>query len=133
MRTKLASTFVVPSVLSLVFVLGAVLAAGGCRKRDAGAGKVQPLMADPAACNSTAGAVACPPDAKDPSGRKLPATGGVCALPSCKPCGSASAPAFRDAAGAPKAGWCMCIPKSDDSGDATYSCFSVEEWAARGQ
>src|SRR2546429_170066 len=50
------------------------------------AGTVGPLGND---CYSTTGAVACPPDPSDPSGRKLPAHGGACNLPVCRPCGSA--------------------------------------------
>lgn len=82
-------------------------------------------------CYSTAGAVACPPDSHDTSGRKLPAPGGLCTLPPCKPCGSATAPAYRDSTGAPQAGWCICVPKSDDSGIGIYTCFSTRDWNER--
>ncbi|MES1204470.1 MAG: hypothetical protein ABUS79_00910 [Pseudomonadota bacterium] len=83
-------------------------------------------------CYGTAGAPACPADATDPSGKKLPAVGGHCVLAPCKPCGSATAPAYRDPAGLAQAGWCLCVPQSDDSGVGIYSCFTPAEWAARG-
>ena len=82
-------------------------------------------------CFDTAGAAPCPPDLKDPSGKKLPRHGGICTLPTCKPCGSNEAPAFRDSEGAPQVGWCMCIPTSDDSGHGTYTCSTKAAWDQR--
>jgi hypothetical protein len=79
-------------------------------------------------CYSTAGAVACPPDPTDPSGRKLPAHGGACSLPVCRPCGSAKKLAFRDEHGVAMAGFCICVPKSDDSGRGVFSCYVTEAW-----
>jgi hypothetical protein len=88
-------------------------------------GTVGPLGDD---CYSTAGAVACPPDPTDPSGRKLPAHGGACSLPVCRPCGSAKKLAFRDEHGVAMAGFCICVPKSDDSGRGVFSCYATEAW-----
>ena len=83
-----------------------------------------------AECYSIDSSTTCPPDSTDPSGKGLPTAGGVCRLDPCRPCGSASAPAFRDRAGAPQPGWCICVPRSDDSG-AVYSCFGLEDWRQR--
>ena len=95
------------------------------RTTPAPAGTVGPLGED---CYSTAGAVACPPDPTDPSGRKLPAHGGACSLPVCRPCGSAKKLAFRDEHGVATAGFCICVPKSDDSGRGVFSCYATEAW-----
>jgi hypothetical protein len=84
-----------------------------------------------AACYDTSGATACPPDKSDPSGKGLPASGSLCLLPPCKPCGSATAPASRDSAGKARPGWCICVPRSDDSGQGVFSCFGLDEWAQR--
>ena len=92
------------------------------------AGTVGPLGDD---CYSTAGAVACPPDPTDPSGRKLPAYGGACSLPVCHPCGSAKKLAFRDEHGVAMAGFCICVPKSDDSGRGVFTCYATEAWKKR--
>ena len=48
-------------------------------------GEVGPLGID---CYDAKQAKACPPDPSDPSGRKLPAHGGACRFPVCRPCGS---------------------------------------------
>ena len=79
-------------------------------------------------CYKNAGSVACPPDPSDTSGQMLPASGGACTQDPCKPCGSGAANSYRDSSGAPKAGWCICVPKTDGTG-STYSCASVKEWA----
>lgn len=92
------------------------------------AGTVGPLGDD---CYSTAAAVACPPDPTDPSGRKLAAHGGACSLPVCRPCGSAKKPAFRDEHGVAMAGYCICVPKSDDSGRGVFTCYATEAWKKR--
>jgi hypothetical protein len=92
------------------------------------AGTVGPLGAD---CYDTKGARACPPDPTDPTGRKLPAHGGACTLPVCRPCGSEKAPAFRDEAGRPTPGFCICVPKSDDSGRGVFTCYSLDAWRKR--
>jgi hypothetical protein len=118
------------AILVLCALVAAVAAAWGCSRRGAGAG-AEAAKAAEVDCNSTAGAPACPPDTSDPTGQRLPRHGALCTLKTCKPCGSASAPAFRDFGGAPRAGYCICVPKSDDSGLATYSCFTKDEWAAR--
>jgi hypothetical protein len=80
------------------------------------------------ACYKNAGSVACPPDPSDTSGMMLPASGTACTQDPCKPCGSGAANSYRDSSGAPKAGWCVCVPKTDGSG-SVYSCASVKEWA----
>ena len=92
------------------------------------AGTVGPLADD---CYSTAAAVACPPDPGDPSGRNLPTLGGACALNVCRPCGSATKLAFRDEHGIATAGFCVCVPKSDDSGKGSFTCYSNEAWKNR--
>ena len=73
-------------------------------------------------CYRIAGAQMCPADPTDPSGKKLPRSGGICTLASCQVCGSDKVPAYRDSAGVPQIGWCICVAKSDDSGIAVYSC-----------
>jgi hypothetical protein len=108
--------------MRILFVL--VLAFAACSKS-----KPTPT-ADSPECYDTKSATRCPADATDPSGKGLPAPGGACRLEPCQACGSATAPAFRDRAGAPQPGWCICVPRSDDSG-ATYSCFGLEEWRQR--
>jgi hypothetical protein len=111
----------------LALIVALVLAAAACSKKApaAAARKSVPIVGD---CENTKGSVACPPDSTDPSGKKLPSQGGPCRLPTCKPCGSGATLAFRDAAGHAQAGWCRCIPKSDDSGEATYSCTAAADW-----
>jgi len=109
----------------LALIVALVLGAAACSKKAPAPKKSVPIVGD---CEDTKGSVACPPDATDPSGKKLPRQGGPCKLPTCKPCGSAGALAFRDAAGQAQAGWCRCIPKSDDSGEATYSCTAAADW-----
>ncbi len=91
-------------------------------------GEVGPLGSD---CYDTKQAKACPPDASDPSGHKLPAHGGACRFPSCRPCGSEKALAFRDEHGAASAGFCICVPTSDSSGRGTLSCYSKQAWKSR--
>ena len=91
-------------------------------------GTVGPLGAD---CYDTKGAPACPPDPTDPTGRKLPAHGGACSLHVCRPCGSQTALAFRDEGGRAMAGFCSCVPKSDDSGRGVFSCYSPDAWRKR--
>jgi hypothetical protein len=90
-------------------------------------------IADPRAfdCFRTDGAMACPPDPTDSSGMMLPASGGACTQPPCQPCGSATASAYRDSSGTPKAGWCVCFPRTDGQEGGVYSCASVTEWAPR--
>jgi hypothetical protein len=111
----------------LALLVTLLLAAAACSRKApvAAPKKSVPIVGD---CADTKGSVACPPDSTDPSGKNLPRLGGPCTLPTCKPCGSAGALAFRDAAGQAQAGWCRCIPKSDDSGEATYSCTAVADW-----
>lgn len=82
-------------------------------------------------CYQTAGARACPPDPSDPSGQRLPTPGAVCALSECGVCGAAGGPAFRDAAGVTRPGWCICVTKSDGSGAKVYSCFGLDQWQKR--
>jgi hypothetical protein len=108
--------------MRILFVL--VLALAACSR-----GKPPPSAESPE-CYSTAAATACPADATDPSGKGLPTGGSACRLEPCRACGSATAPAFRDRSGLPQPGFCICVPRSDDSG-ATYSCFGVEEWRQR--
>jgi len=92
------------------------------------AGTVGPLGDD---CYSTAGAVACPPDPTDPSGQNLSAHGGACSLHVCRPCGSAAKLAFRDEHGVASAGFCVCVPRSDDSGRGVFTCYSTKAWKER--
>ena len=101
---------------------------GAAVAAPAPAGTVGPLGAD---CYDTKGAQACPPDPTDPSGRKLAAHGGACTLNVCRPCGSATAPAFRDETGHPTPGYCICVPKSDDSGRGVFTCYSLDAWRKR--
>jgi hypothetical protein len=91
-------------------------------------GEVGPWGSD---CYDTKQAKACPPDESDPSGHKLPAHGGACRFPSCRPCGSEKALAFRDEHGAASAGFCICVPTSDSSGRGTLSCYSKDAWKKR--
>ena len=91
-------------------------------------GEVGPLGSD---CYETKHAKACPPDPRDPSGKKLPAHGGECHFPICRPCGSQTALAFRDEHGAPSTGYCICVPTSDSSGRGSLSCYSREAWKSR--
>lgn len=91
-------------------------------------GEVGPLGSD---CYDTKQAKACPPDPTDPTGRKLPAHGGGCRFPLCRPCGSETAVAFRDEHGAPSSGFCICVPTSDSSGRGTLSCYSSKAWKSR--
>ncbi|HVY37812.1 MAG TPA: hypothetical protein VHM31_07745 [Polyangia bacterium] len=91
-------------------------------------GEVGPLGSD---CYDTKQAKACPPDPTDPSGKKLPAHGGACRFPLCRPCGSETAVAFRDEHGAPSSGFCICVPTSDSSGRGTLSCYSTKAWKSR--
>lgn len=146
--------------LATLFVTGALLApllgAGGCSRKpgagSAGAGgdvgnsgkfgnfgnfgnfgqnaAAGRVPGDPD-CYQTTGAIACPPEPSDPSGQKLPTPGAVCALSECGVCGSSRAPAFRDAAGIARPGWCICVTKSDSSGAKIYSCFGLDEWQKR--
>lgn len=90
-------------------------------------GAVGPLAED---CQDTKNARACPKAEDDPTGRGLPSPGGRCASPSCRPCGSAKKPAFRDRKGKATAGWCVCVPRSDNIGVGVYSCFTPAEWRA---
>lgn len=91
-------------------------------------GEVGPLGND---CYDTKQAKACPPDPRDPSGRKLPAHGGACQFPLCRPCGSDTTVAFRDEKGVASAGFCICVPTSDSSGRGTLSCYSSQAWKSR--
>lgn len=67
--------------------------------------------------------VACPMDSVDPT--LLLAAGSACSAPPCTPCGSAPLITYRDSAGAPKAGYCVCVPGADFP---KWSCASVTEW-----
>jgi len=91
-------------------------------------GEVGPLGDD---CYGTKLAKPCPPDPRDPSGQKLAAHGGECHFPVCRPCGSETTLAFRDEHGAPSAGYCICVPRSDSSGRGSLSCYSKEAWKKR--
>ena len=125
------------AVLVLSF---AVMAVPACRrsgsKPSAGdaspsaTGTVGPLGAD---CYDTTSAKACPPDATDPSGQRLPAHGGACRLPVCRPCGSETALSFRDERGHASAGFCVCVPVSDDSGRGVFTCYTTDAWKKRAQ
>lgn len=113
--------------LAVVLLLG-----GACSRRGAPAQAPKAAATPTGNCNDTSKSVACPADTSDPSGKGLPKPGGLCTVPACKPCGSATVPAFRDDTGAPRRGWCLCVPRSDDSPTATYSCFTLDDWAQRG-
>src|SRR5689334_16133582 len=91
-------------------------------------GTVGPLPVD---CYDTSHAAPCPPDPTDSSGKKLPAHGGPCRIDVCRPCGSPKNLAFRDEHGVASAGFCVCVPKSDDSGMGTFSCYGPEAWKKR--
>ncbi|HEY8926665.1 MAG TPA: hypothetical protein VIU64_19915 [Polyangia bacterium] len=91
-------------------------------------GEEGPLGGD---CYDTKQAKACPPDPSDPSGRKLAAHGGECHFPVCRPCGSETALAFRDEHGAPSAGYCICVPRSDSSGRGSLTCYDKAAWKRR--
>ena len=93
------------------------------REQASAPGEVGPLGSD---CYQTKHAKACPPDPTDPSGRKLPAHGGACQFPNCRPCGSATALAFRDDHGVPSRGFCICVPTSDSSGRGTLTCYGAD-------
>ena len=115
------------TMLPLLVLLFVLLGAAACsRGRKGGQAAVVPGSPD---CYKNEGATACPPDPSDPSGRKLPQTGAICSLPVCQTCGSATAPAFRDATGTPQTGWCICVEKSDGSGVRTYSC-GARSWGS---
>jgi len=106
----------------------AAVGAGGAEARGNPSGTVGPLPAD---CHDATNAKACPPDPTDPSGAKLPAHGGACRLPLCRPCGSETQPAFRDESGQRQAGFCTCVPMSDDSGRGVFSCYTTKVWKER--
>ena len=91
-------------------------------------GTVGPLPTD---CYDTTHAMPCPPDRADPSGNRLPAHGGPCRIHVCTPCGSPKHATFRDEHGVASAGFCVCVPKSDDSGMGTFSCYSPQAWKMR--
>ena len=132
-----------------VLLIVAITAPVSCERRSAAPSTTAPASATPAPtnrstppptgtvgplgddCYATAGAVACPPDPTDPSGRKLPAHGGACRLPVCRPCGSAKKLAFRDEHDRAMAGFCICVPTSDDSGRGVFTCYTTEEWKKR--
>jgi len=95
---------------------------------DPAPGEVGPLGSD---CYDAKQAKACPPDPSDPSGKKLPAHGGECHFPVCRPCGSTTELAFRDDHGTPSAGYCICVPRSDSSGRGSLSCYSRQAWKNR--
>lgn len=91
-------------------------------------GEVGPLGSD---CYDTKQAKACPPDGTDPSGHHLPAHGGECHFPICRPCGSETTVAFRDEHGTPSAGYCICVPRSDSSGRGSLTCYGKQAWKKR--
>ena len=107
---------------------GAAPGAGGVAAPPSATGTVGPLGAD---CYDTTNASACPPDPADPSGQRLPAHGGPCRLPVCRPCGSETKPSFRDEGGHAAAGFCVCVPMSDDSGRGVFTCHTTEVWKKR--
>ena len=75
--------------------------------------------------------VACVKDPTDPGdnmGMGLPKSGGVCKLPECTPCGNATANSYADSTGAPKSGFCICVPNADPTMPAKYSCTSAKEY-----
>jgi len=136
-RSRRESSVAAVVAITIVFAL-----ALGCSKKEAtmGSGAASgmagmsggtraphPLPGD-VNCYKTTNAKACPPPKDGPPGATLPKGGGVCSLPSCTPCGSATAPAFVDGDGNPKPGWCICVPRSDDSGVGVYSCFGLDTW-----
>jgi hypothetical protein len=82
-------------------------------------------------CYKVEGASPCPPPTGDTSAGTLPSPGAVCTLSPCEVCGSKTAPAFRDSAGDPKPGWCICVDKSDGSGSKAYSCLTPDQWPTR--
>ncbi len=101
---------------------------GGKETASSAAGGTTAVPGSPD-CYRTTNAVACPRDPGDPSGKGLPTSGGVCTSPVCQPCGSASDPAFRDDTGTAKAGWCICVPRSDYVGVSIYTCRTAADWA----
>ena len=137
-RLKVAWPNVAP-VLVLCGLVALAASASCSKKRASGASTApsattaakqgHPLPGDPD-CYSTTGAKACPESKAADGGTSLPRPGALCALPPCVPCGSDKAPTFVDGEGKAKAGWCICVARSDDSGVGTYSCFPTAEWRA---
>jgi len=142
-----------PSAPSFALLLLLLPLAVGCRRQStaapegpaaSGAGREESPAAAPnesggtvgplgPRCFDTSHAEPCPADATDPSGHGLPAYGSVCHIPLCRPCGSDKAPAFRDLEGKPSAGYCICVPYSDDSAKGTFTCYTPEGWKKRPQ
>jgi hypothetical protein len=65
---------------------------------------------------------ACPADPADPEGSTLPLVGSACTRAACSPCGSATLLAYRDSAGSPKVGYCVC------GNEQKWTCASTTEW-----
>jgi hypothetical protein len=70
-----------------------------------------------------AAVAACPPT--DELG--LPMATRPCQLDPCRPCGSRTDPGYLDSSGAPKAGFCVCVP-NPATGESVYSCAGVTDW-----
>ena len=71
----------------------------------------------------------CPANAADAATR-LPQASSPCQLDPCRPCGSSTEPGYLDSSGAPKVGYCICVP-NPDTGVSVYSCASVAEWPSQ--
>jgi hypothetical protein len=69
----------------------------------------------------------CPPNPNVDAATPLPQGSAPCQLDPCQPCGSSTEPGYVDSSGAPKAGYCICVP-NPDTGVSVYSCASVADW-----
>jgi hypothetical protein len=67
----------------------------------------------------------CPPSPD--AGQPLPQGTTRCEHDPCQPCGSSTSPGYIDSSGAPKAGYCVCVP-NPDAGFSVYSCAPVANW-----
>jgi hypothetical protein len=65
---------------------------------------------------------ACPPEPENDSGSSLPMVGSPCTRAACSPCGSATLLSYRDSAGSPKPGYCIC------GNEHKWTCASTGEW-----
>src|SRR5688572_3361620 len=55
----------------------------------------------------------CPASNSVDAATQLPQATAACQLDPCRPCGSSTEPGYIDAAGAPRVGYCVCVPNPD--------------------